>query len=328
MVKQNVSPPPSNTGVPNTFDPKMSLSLDWLAGTFFNLLPENIISLIEIPASRFVKVNGYFGYRQCLTFNTIKILYDGTEDMGVHLILPSTALSYLGDRLDVFKLFLKFTKVGFEVSRIDLALDVYDDLMPKILSDIKLHNYRTRSRTIKKINKIDTRTNKVIGQTIYVGSRSSEKMLRIYNKQMESALDYKLTRFELEIKGEKAKQVFDLLVTGQANFSDLIKQMLRDHIKFIRPTNDSNKARWPLAIYWAKITSTDKKLDLAMPKKPKSLDATIQWLLKSVSKSLLKADIATGEKGLLQALLNSGLAKITDEEIQEAEDYFKRIMKG
>lgn len=328
MENKNVSPPPSNTGVPNTFNEKQSLSLDWLAGTFFNLLPKELIQTIKIPESKFVEVNGFFGYRKCLTFNTIKILFDGTDEMGIHLILPSAALAYLDERSNIFNLFLKFTKLGFEVSRIDLALDVFDNLMPTIIRDIKDHNYRTKSRTIEKIDKIDTRTNKIIGQTLYIGSRSSEKMLRIYNKQQESKLDYKLTRFELELKGDKAKQTFEILISGKAQFSDLTKQMLRDHIKFIRPTNDSNKSRWPLAIYWAKITSTDKKLDLAMPKKPKSLDATIQWLLKSVSKSLLKADIATGENGLLQALLNSGLAKITDEEIQEAEDYFKRIMKG
>lgn len=89
-----------------------------------------------------------------------------------------------------------------QVTRIDIALDVMDSP----IDILELYRHMKEGRCItqsKKYSYIEGNT----GQTLYVGSRQSERMLRVYDKAAEQGSTGQWVRFELEVKGAKARQI-------------------------------------------------------------------------------------------------------------------------
>ena len=114
---------------------------------------------------------------------------------------------------------------GHNVSRLDICIDIWHAKMPDEM--IALHNgealqYRSgiegRPYAIAHVNGYGG------GDTLYLGSRSSETFGRIYNKEQESngKPEYEgCTRYEVEYKGETARQVVSR-VGGRRNDSRCI----------------------------------------------------------------------------------------------------------
>lgn len=107
------------------------------------------------------------------------------------------------------------------VSRIDLQVTVwYDDQPDKIIrkfaevaeADAKVADERTR-RTIRKVEQNDG------GYTLYIGARTSEAFGRLYDKHKESKMaEYvNALRFEVELKGKRAKLAYNSLQSGKGN---------------------------------------------------------------------------------------------------------------
>jgi hypothetical protein len=117
--------------------------------------------------------------------------------MGVHVSWSGSALRTVNARA----VLRNALTLGGKCRRIDIAFDIPDAVDFDELQDaLKTGRAHTRSR---KYSRIESDS----GNTIYVGSRTSEQMLRIYDKQAESGLDHALTRFELECKGEMAEGI-------------------------------------------------------------------------------------------------------------------------
>lgn len=104
-----------------------------------------------------------------------------------------------------------YDKVGGKASRIDLAFDLFGykvDLM-RVYKDWKDGKVKSTCRTVQPFTKA-TRDNagKVTeATTLYFGSRTSELMVRMYDKGAEQNVDLDWLRVELEIKGDKAPVV-------------------------------------------------------------------------------------------------------------------------
>lgn len=98
--------------------------------------------------------------------------------------------------------------IGHNVSRLDLCMDIWSDMPPDTL--ITLHNIETldyRAGVNHRPYKVAVVNSYGDGDTLYIGSRSSEQYIRIYNKEKESSTDerYKgCTRYEVEFKDERA----------------------------------------------------------------------------------------------------------------------------
>lgn len=90
------------------------------------------------------------------------------------------------------------SKSGWRVTRTDIATDVYDtEYTAKDIDKEREEMYTGRSRTRRVHDEAG-------GYTLYVGSRESEKMLRVYDKGVESGLERRILRFEMEYKGNAA----------------------------------------------------------------------------------------------------------------------------
>lgn len=91
-------------------------------------------------------------------------------------------------------------------SRMDLAIDLmYANYDPTdIVIAWREKRVKTHARDINQIIGYDKETSRT-GNTVYVGSRTSETYLRVYDKGLEQGSDVLWTRIELELKKGKAK---------------------------------------------------------------------------------------------------------------------------
>lgn len=104
-------------------------------------------------------------------------------------------------------------------SRIDLAYDLFgykiDPLV--IYKDWLSGRVKTRARTVQPLSRA-TRTGAdglAIASTLYIGSRTSPVMVRIYEKGKQMGVDLDWCRVELEIKDSKAASVLqDCIMHG------------------------------------------------------------------------------------------------------------------
>ena len=134
--------------------------------------------------------------------------------MGVHVSWSGSALREVNPRA-VLRLALN---MGATIRRIDLAVDLHKELDQHSLY-FRLTQGEAKTAS-KKFQRIQSDT----GWTIYVGSRTSEKFLRIYDKQAEAQLQEPLTRVELECKGDYAHGIGQHVdQNGYHDFTSIIK---------------------------------------------------------------------------------------------------------
>lgn len=107
--------------------------------------------------------------------------------------------------------FIRGTKA--KASRIDIAFDLFNfdvDLM-RIYADWKAGRVKTKARTVQPFTKATRNKDGTITEatTLYFGSRTSEVMVRMYDKGAETGTDLDWLRVELEIKGDRAVAIAD-----------------------------------------------------------------------------------------------------------------------
>jgi len=138
-------------------------------------------------------------------------------------------IGYIGLASFLDQLQVKFDKV--RINRIDLAFDhcpfTVEDVL-KCVEDDNLRSYFKREKVKYYNSPYEVNELGEVGTSgLYLGGRSSTRMIRIYNK-------HGFTRLEMEVKHEKAIQVgLDVLKAGSIE-NALIMAMghLRDYIDF------------------------------------------------------------------------------------------------
>lgn len=111
------------------------------------------------------------------------------------------------------------------VTRLDLAVDVTDP----IARPDDIYEARGEARTrVQKWSRVesDRMTGLWPGVTVYVGSRQSARMLRIYDKAAEMELDCPWVRLELELKKPVAEIVARMC--ARASVGDVARSVMRD----------------------------------------------------------------------------------------------------
>jgi hypothetical protein len=143
--------------------------------------------------------------------------------------LPGQAVQWIKDRNMLSESELKctdadlcryFVENGFSATRIDVAMDTNDpEVSPRLVENlIKARSFTGRAKRAGINNDWDIHKPETIGeeQTFYIGKRTSSRFMRVYNKRAEVLKSRgedvgHLTRFELEVKGEAATKVLQLI---------------------------------------------------------------------------------------------------------------------
>ena len=123
------------------------------------------------------------------------------------------------------------TRSSATASRLDIAFDLFDygiDV-PRIYQDWKAGRVQCHARKVRPMTEgMKERDGQVSeATTVYFGSRTSDLMVRIYEKGKESGTGLDWVRVELEIKGDKAKTIVQ--DCHRIGFAAVGKQLLRDY---------------------------------------------------------------------------------------------------
>jgi hypothetical protein len=179
-------------------------------------------------------------------------------------------------------------------TRIDLAVDDYayqlnDDQLENAIIDKCIVGVRGGQR----INSYGTKT---AGTTIYLGQRRSAKFARIYDRATVTGGKIHAKRFEIEYKQGLAHSIFvDYLADGSPDSSYLLSSIIRSSISCnYKP--DKNLSRSVVFEWWASFVERivgDTHVYKRVPP-IHSLDRTLRWVHRSVSKSLLVIQEALG----------------------------------
>lgn len=301
-------------------DIENSYLIDWLSFTVKVGNPLEAIERVGLGKVDFVATDsGRYGYDRAYTLDgIINVFYsDNRSDMGVHIemtgqgvrkfesIMEAEGLTWF----DVFSHLQSF--VSF--SRIDLALDEFEGLISfdDVIGKIERGEHVGRCRAFKVIAGRDSDGNHT-GTTIYMGSNKSDVMLRVYEKNYERQqkgyeVDVDIwNRWELVLRHEKANSfVLELLGNGY-NFGELFKGVLSDLIRFVEPSNDSNKRRWAVSPWWAEFLEAVEPIKLRGREYQPSLAKTLNWVESSTLTAIKGlSEIAQGEQIDFMQLLES-----------------------
>ena len=334
------------------------VSIDWLGFTLTGEEnPEIAIDLLGYKMEEFTALTrGASGYRKqfrhCLY--PVSILYDGNEGMGIHVDITGSAITdvvkHYKDKhtsitpfgtkatetkdfhLTVFANLLREILFYGHITRLDLALD---DIGAKyytlkdLSSVLAAGNYVSKFRSYKEI-KENKDVNTCIGHSIYLGSRTSDAMLRVYDKQLEQSkkllaageapIMYPWVRWEMELKRERA-QVAARLISVGANLNEIIVGVLYNYFRIVEP-NATRNSRCEIAEKWLAFIDGITKLSLYLAPAAKTIDKVKHWLMKQVASSLASVVIAAeGDIEFIYKLLDSGRCRLKKHHLDLIKQY-------
>lgn len=280
-VRSEVQPPVSNTGA--------EITSHWLRGGFGGAV-EDVLTLTQelLPDSYQESLDwGRFMYkRQHVLSHGIRIYFEpATLNMPPVLVdCPGEACDVLGrERLQV--LFC-----NSQLTRHDIAFDHAPFSPRQVATWVREGNIRCRAQK-RKFN--EDLGNNQDGETVYIGSRQSSQLLRVYDARG-------FTRVELELKGNMARESLQLLLAPAEEFIAKSVGVLREFVDFVDTSVDQNVSRAPLILLWSDFT---QQLERAKIRVSEVVDHTIEqvqeWLEKQVSAMLFTFAKAGGSVGEL-----------------------------
>lgn len=290
-------------------------SIDWLSFTINSLELYGTLVDFGFSIEDFYECpKGANGYRRMIRLHgsNLRVLFDGGENMGIHFDCSGSAVSdlvrYFGDSLlvetpfdsmaydmdlVVMRELLSRIVMNGHISRLDLAIDNMQNIYYRVPELEEIWNAKRcccHFRTFKHITERDSSGN-LIGDTVYLGSRTSDLMVRVYNKQLENNMkypetpvDYEWVRWELELKDDRADNAARLLMQ-KCSVGSVTVGILANVFRVI-VFDDSNKSRCSTDIKWQCFIDGVEQLRLYVPKLQKTLEDKYRWIQRQVGPTL------------------------------------------
>ncbi len=213
---------------------------------------------------------GRYFYRKHYEFvGGLAVYFDpATSNMPPVLVdAPSAACEFLGlERLRVMF-------CNAELSRADLAFDGAP-FSPADMADwVRAGSIRCKSSSRHYTEDLGTSPD---GNTLTLGSRSSERYLRAYDGRG-------FTRVELELKGDYARAFLPVLLAEDAEFAAALVGLLRDFVDFVDASSSSNISRADLLPSWEAFTAGLERVRLRVAA---SVAPTIERLERYIRKQV------------------------------------------
>lgn len=194
----------------------LTITIDWLAGTFRSWTNEAEAFINQFASADPVETmdprNGYSIAQR--DHNGVQLLWNSNDSrMGYHVVFSGSTLRDIFENTGLQSLALLRASVdaGLRISRLDLAKDCTGEAVDgqAIYQSLKQVSHGGTTRNFSRIE------NAQGGQTIYMGSRQSERFVRLYDKAQQTGDSTKLWwRLEIETKGDVSRIVADALAAG------------------------------------------------------------------------------------------------------------------
>lgn len=225
---------------------------DWLTFSTKIYDERSVLKFLGFDDQPFQKMErGRNGYRKRLFFENISILYDGAENMGVCVDMSGQGCrafeTYSTITWDQLFQELHSDPDSFNITRMDCAFDDHIGIldMDELRDDTDDHKYVSKSR------QWDVNYGSE-GTTIYHGSPRSNMYIRIYDKAAQQDLEnVHWIRVELQMRDEIALGFLNGLYSTPLGVQ--FRGVLYNYLRYVRPAEDTNMSRWPLAGYWEKL---------------------------------------------------------------------------
>lgn len=316
-------------GNSENLDNSLTASIDWIAFTS-TVIPSvsEMISFLGYAENDFLQLSrGANGYKKMHRLESfpITILSDGNEGMGIHVVISGSAIP---DLLSHFKNTITCT-TPFGQNAVCLS-DLDNSIMIEFLQQVKMIGWLTRFdlavddhgarfftvgdvreflnrqdvvskfRTYRDVYE-STFTNENTGHTIYFGSRQSEVMIRVYDKQLEQnqraasledLINDPWVRWEIELKNDRANIAADFLIQRK-ELGEIIMEILNNYVRLIVP-DDSNRSRCSSHPLWEKFVGMVGKLRLYVESVQKTIEEKKRWLIRQCLPTIAGVIIADG----------------------------------
>ena len=102
----------------------------------------------------------------------------------------------------------------------------------------------------------------------------------------------------------------------------MLRGTLRRYLRFLIPSTDQNKSRWPSAKWWDRLLSNVEELQLTIQKEPKSIEDMTAWVDKQISPTIaaiMKAQ--EGDMGWLRKIIVKGSERLTQKHLDAISMY-------
>ncbi|MGP8312571.1 replication initiation factor domain-containing protein [Enterocloster aldenensis] len=310
-----------------TLDNGLVVSVDWLSFTVMSTADVvDVLDMFGYVMEDFTRMpRGARGYKTMFRLNgySLSVLCDGNPGMGIHIDVAGSAIGELvrsfsetlkintpfGEGYDIdfdgtfMKALLERIVDNGHVTRLDIAVD---DIGCRYFSTDDVYSLYsntqivTKTRNVRNFEDWDAPGRKS-GHTVYFGSRTSDIFLRVYDKQMErnrklvdsgSRIDTPWTRWELELKNERAVNVVKLILSD-LSLGVVAVGVLSHYIRMIE-LDDSNRSRCSIYPLWADFINGISSLKITVPKFEKSLEDKKTWIKRQVMPTLAAVILADG----------------------------------
>ena len=351
----------------NDLENGLRVSFDWFSFTVLEApYCNDIIGALSLfgllPSDFEIMPNGGKGYKSMMRLSgqQVYIYYNGSEDMGIHFeVRGSSIVNFLqyysesisfdcpfGECRDIdisSSLMREFINTVLEhgkFSRIDLAVDNIGSIFYTPAEVNALHMQQcivSRSRSFTYYEKTDS-SSVVNGSTFYIGTRSSDIMLRVYDKQAEQNTKHPANpiispwvRWELECKGKKVNAVAQNLASGKG-LGTVAMGVLSNYIRIIDMDNN-NRSRCSTSTKWDAFLCGIERLALTVPEAEKSLEKSETYLNKQYAPTIaLLVMRDDGRYTSLMKIIDSGKKRLRPAQIQrlprEAQErYYSELNK-
>jgi DNA relaxase NicK len=209
---------------------------------------------------------------------------------------------------------LSFAKgYGGKCSRIDINVDDYlrqIDYEP-IATAAREGRYSRFSRC--KIIEGFEKSGKREGWTIYIGSRTSDTMVRFYDAKPPHGID--ATRYEVEYKSHTANAIANAIteLETEESISEMLGGLLNGTLRILAEKKEHNTNRIGNAPFWESFSSRLATAYRFMVSRPEStINDTLHWIRTRVSKSLAMCKVYYAEhfESFLTDLLKDGVRSL------------------
>lgn len=247
---------------------------------------------------------GQYGYESQYVLGDISIMCSTNEQLGVLLELKGRGCrqmeSYLlAQERSWYDFMLDCLTAGGKMKRLDLAINDRAGILdiPKLKVKYKAGECMTLFRNQKGYDGTEKRGNDIpqnTGETLYLGSTSSELYMCIYQKNYEQSVKKGIgldeseikNRFEIRLKNERAYYaVVDLLTYHDAEHTAF--SIINHYVRFLKRDDTLPKGSWELDEDWAWFIGENREsIRLTTQPEPYTLQRAISWVQRQVAPTI------------------------------------------
>jgi hypothetical protein len=262
-----------------------AIKCDWFSFTTRRKLSQILPMFDFLPLPLVPKQSGLYGYK--LSFvspSGVSVLFSPDRD-DIHIQLSGSGVDCCRDFYHLVSL---VDSEGMDsVSRIDIALDCIGSgvTCDDIWGVLRQGSFVACSSSIRQFQglvrldcepKANRRRN---DHTIYIGSASSERMVRIYDKGAESKKDIDWMRYEVQLRSASAKRFFVLALNGDLpKFEAKGLELLNKQFRMVDKKKSGGSDTEIMHPFWSWLTDSSAPLSLVVPKSAKKICNTMRYV--------------------------------------------------